>query len=351
MVRNYKNNPNKWLIDISCGKKHRFREVFNGTYEEALAYERILKEKLSVIKKNKDFHNFVTISQIAPLYLKHVELHQSFNTFKNKKRMIEKHIIPFFGDYTFDMIKPYLVDKYKEIRLKEIQANQKSSKSGYREINLELLCLTNMSRYARENGYSNKILVIKEIKKLPYKRPLIEPLDFKTKDLFFEHAKSEPLYYCLFLSMYQAALRKDEALNLKWDDINFDSNKIFITKGKGNKQRIINMCSDLREALLKLYKMRDQNSKYIFVSKKTKKPLKDVRKAIKRICKRAGIKRKITPHLFRHTCATHLLLKNVDIRIIQSVLGHEDITTTTIYAKVLPTAQEEAIKKLESFKE
>ncbi len=338
-VRPYRNKPDKWLIDIRLGRKNRYYEVFEGTYEEAVIYEQELKKHLS----QKDTKATKTISDIAFEYLEHVRIHQSEKTYKGKHRMLIKHIIPFFGNFTFDLISPKLIDAYKAKRLKEMKDK---GINGYRELNLELLCLSNLNKFAFERGYTDNLL--KSIQKLPYKRKLPQPLDIETALKFMNAAKEEPFYYALFLCLYHAGMRKNEVFNLRWSDLFFEYNLIKVAKAKGNKERFVPMSSHLKQSLLTLKSLRTTANPLVFPSPVTGKPLTDVRKAIRRIAKRAGIERHIHPHQLRHTFATHLLEQGIDIRAIQALLGHEQITTTQIYTKVALPVLQKAIQTLEA---
>jgi len=337
-VRPYKEG--KWWIDITIGRRYRHREIFEGTYDEAVVYEQELKKHLSAKKEKKALY---TIQSVAFEYLEHVRIHQSAETFRNKRRMLIKHILPFFGNFTFDLITERFIDAYKARRLREIQ--EKGVK-GYREVNLELLCLSNMAKFAFERGYSSSLM--KGIKKLPYRRRLPEPLDIDTALKFVNAAKEEPFYYALFLCLYHAGMRKNEAFNLKWSDVLFEYNLIKVTKGKGNKERFVPMSYTLRNALITLKAIKTDANPFVFPSPRTGKRLTDVRRAIRRIAKRAGIERRISPHQLRHTFATHLLEQGIDIRAIQALMGHEQITTTQIYTKVALPVLQQAVFALES---
>jgi len=337
-VRPYK--PNKWWIDITIGRKYRYREILEGSYQEAVIYEQELKKHLS-LKQNKKAT--LTIQQIAFEYLEHCKIHQSPETYRNKHRMLIKHILPFFANFTFELLTPKLIDSYKMKRIREME---QLGKKGYREINLELLCLSNMARFAFERGYTSEM--VKHIKKLPHRRKLPEPLEIDTALKFLNAAKEEPFYYALFLCLYHAGMRKNEVFHLQWNDIFFNYNLIKVTKGKGNKERFIPMSKQLKDALLNLKSLRTDVNPLVFPSPQTGNPLTDIRKAIQRITKKAGIERKISPHQLRHTFATHLLEQGIDIRAIQALLGHEQITTTQIYTKVALPVLQHAIQALEA---
>ena len=339
-VRPYKSEEKKWWIDITLGRKFRHREVFEGTYEEALIYEQELKKYLAQAQKQK---HATTIKQIAEEYLQFVKIHQAEKTFKEKKRIIQTLIVPFFGKFSFDMITPKLIDAYKLKRLRELQAK---GVKGTRAINVELNVLSSMSRFAVERGYISEPL---KIKRLPHRYKLPEPIDLQSTLKFLEAAKEKPFYYALFLCLYYAGMRKNEVFNLTWDDILFEWNLIRIRKGKMNKERFVPMAQILKDALLALKASRQNTeTKLVFPSPRTGKPLVDIRKAIQRIAKKAGIERKITPHQLRHSFATHLLEAGVDLRTIQALLGHEDIKTTQIYTKVALPVLYKAIQILEA---
>lgn len=338
-VRLYRPEKNKWLIDIRLGRKNRYYEVFEGTYEEAIIYEEELKKHLS----GRNNRATRTIEDLAYEYLEHVNIHQSQKTYKSKHRMLVKHIIPFFGKFSFDMISHKLVDAYKACRLKEMKDK---GVGGYRELNLELLCLTSLNKFAFERGYTDSLL--KNIRKIPYRRKLPEPLDMETALRFLNAAKEEPFYYALFLCLYHAGMRKNEAFNLTWNDILFEYNMIRIAKAKNCKERFIPMTSRLKSALLALKSQTSNTNSLVFPSPVTGKPLSDIRRAIKRISKRAGIQRHVHTHQLRHTFATHLLEQGIDIRTIQALLGHEQITTTQIYTKVALPVLKHAIVTLEA---
>ena len=125
-------------------------------------------------------------------------------------------------------------------------------------------------------------------------------------------------------------------------------------RGKGDKERIIPMTDMLHDALVPMFdpylrthlKKIGHNVKLVFPSLRTGQKLTDIRRAIWGAMSRAGIKKRITPHMLRHSFATHLLEADKDLRTIQELLGHEEITTTQIYTHVSQIRKRDAIDAL-----
>lgn len=139
--------------------------------------------------------------------------------------------------------------------------------------------------------------------------------------------------------MYSSGLRVSELLNLELKSINIELGIIKVI-GKGNKERIVPIGDFAKEYLiLYLTKVRKEydihHSKYVFLSKKgTTLTRQFFWKQIKKYAKSAGIVVNVTPHTLRHSFATHLLENGCDLRMVQEVLGHSNISTTQIYTHV-----------------
>lgn len=142
-------------------------------------------------------------------------------------------------------------------------------------------------------------------------------------------------------TLYSCGLRVSELTNLKLSDLYFQEGFINVI-GKGDKQRFVPI-SDHTQRYITLYK--DQIRNHISVQPQSKDILflnrrgKQLTRAmifsiVKTLAEKAGIKKKISPHTFRHSFATHLLQNGADLRSIQQMLGHESITTTEIYVHV-----------------
>jgi site-specific recombinase XerD len=132
--------------------------------------------------------------------------------------------------------------------------------------------------------------------------------------------------------LYSSGLRLSELLNLKRDDIDFDRGLILVRLGKGNKDRTTILSENLKDDLLRYYSKMRFDTDYVFEGRRGKYSKKSVQKVLERLGKKIGIK--VHPHMLRHSFATHLLEQGTDIRYIQKLLGHSDVSTTEIYTHV-----------------
>jgi integrase/recombinase XerD len=140
--------------------------------------------------------------------------------------------------------------------------------------------------------------------------------------------------------LYATGLRISELANARLEDFNFEQ-RIVRATGKGNKTRLVPVGRKACEALAaylsaerpKLVKPR--TSSEIFLSERgTKLTTARIWQIVKKHAQRAGLEKNVYPHLLRHSFATHLLSNGADLRIIQEMLGHADISTTQVYTHV-----------------
>ena len=149
--------------------------------------------------------------------------------------------------------------------------------------------------------------------------------------------------------LYATGVRVSELVSLELNRVNLDHGYV-ITLGKGSKERIVpignaairktrDYLSDARPRLL-----RGRSSEYLFVTSRTASKMSRQRfwRIIKDYALAAGIHSHITPHVLRHSFATHLLERGADLRSIQAMLGHSDISTTQIYTYV----EKERLKRI-----
>lgn len=139
---------------------------------------------------------------------------------------------------------------------------------------------------------------------------------------------------CIVSLLYSAGLRRSELLNLKLEDVDSKRMLISIVAAKGNKDRMTVLSPTLLHDLRNYYRQYGPKC-YLFEGPRQKPySASSVVKLIAVAAKRAGIYKKVTPHMLRHSFATHLLEDGTDIRHIQLLLGHSSTKTTEIYTHV-----------------
>jgi len=144
--------------------------------------------------------------------------------------------------------------------------------------------------------------------------------------------------YVMFELLYSSGLRVSELISLKLEDINFEAGFLRIL-GKGSKERIVPVNIRAVESIKKYVSLqraeilKKRSSPYLFVTRRGA-PMSRQRfwQTIKKTGRRIGIE--LSPHTMRHSFATHLLEGGADLRSLQKMLGHSDISTTQIYTKV-----------------
>ena len=156
-------------------------------------------------------------------------------------------------------------------------------------------------------------------------------------------AADNPKHKLLLELIYSAGLRVSEATNLKVRDLELNEGIAWVRSGKGSKDRFFNIAAKLKPELEKLTKGANADD-FVFKGQNGSLKPRAVQMAMQAIAKKAGIKKEISPHTLRHSFATHLLEAGVDVRKIQELLGHADLSTTQIYTKVSATE----LKKIKS---
>ena len=138
----------------------------------------------------------------------------------------------------------------------------------------------------------------------------------------------------ILILIYSCGLRISELINLKIEDIDSKRMLIQIRNSKGNKDRQVQLTNQILVLIKKYYKSYFPKEFLFNGMHGGKYSSASIQKIIKRMALRAGIRKNITPHTLRHSFATHLLEDGIDIRYIQTILGHSNIQTTQIYTHV-----------------
>jgi integrase/recombinase XerD len=145
--------------------------------------------------------------------------------------------------------------------------------------------------------------------------------------------------------MYACGFRVSELVNLKVKDLNFEEKIGNVRQGKGKKDRVFNIPEFILEDLKnQVERQKEKKEEYLFTGLKGKLSERNLQKIISLAAKHAGIKKDVHCHTLRHSFATHLLENGTDIRKIQELLGHADLSTTQIYTHI----SREELKKIKS---
>jgi len=316
-------------------------------FENAVKY-RLAQQQNGVIPREK---KKITLSKLINLYDSYA---------KNNKRSYDrdvytlKIITEFFGENSIvQQINPKRVEDFKEYLL-----NQRMVKNS--TINKYLRVLSKMFNLGIDNEIISKNPVAKVVKlkednhKIRYltkaeeKRLFIEiEKEYEVLDRYTRKKKIvQPYLYLkpIIITALQTGMRKGEILNLEWDNINFEFGYIDLLKTKTNRPRKIPLSTGLKE----LFKGLERQSKYVFTNPKTNEAYKSITKSFKAVLDKAKIE-DFRFHDLRHTVATRLVEKNIDLFVVQDILGHSKITTTQRYAHPVPQRKLDAVEILNSY--
>jgi len=293
--------------------------------------------------KNKDYlDRFIE-------YLK-VERRYSYNTYIAYENDIA-HFVEFlekeeFGDLsdaTTKVAEFYVSSLMDEYIPKTIQRKISSLKTIYHYY------MDNLKEF--DFNPFNKIVLPKPEKKLP-KFIYDDEIDefFNSIDITTETGLRDKLIFSL---LYGSGLRVSELTSLELKDVNMND-RIITVHGKGSKDRMVPMSVESKDLYKEyIYKVRPillsrsnilDNDNVFLNFKGTTLTSRGVRDILNRIIKDTESTLRVSPHTFRHTFATHLLNKGMDVRMVQELLGHENLSTTQIYTKI---SKENLIKEYE----
>ena len=228
--------------------------------------------------------------------------------------------------------------KYEDVRFFLMELDKKNNKAS--TVSRKLSSLRGFYKFLMNKDYmkTNPFALIKT------------PRKEKKLPRFFYYNELEEMFNSIDISnalgqrnrlilevLYASGVRVSELVNIKLKDINDEEVKVL---GKGNKERITRIGDYARE-ILDLYlsdgykELNKKNSEYIFLNKDGDKlTTRGVRYILEQVIKNTTINKKISPHMLRHSFATHLLNEGCDILSVQELLGHESLTATAIYTHV-----------------
>lgn len=252
---------------------------------------------------------------------------QTWNEREQSLRIVAKNIAP---ETTLILFNRDTAAEYAQKR--STQITRTGGTVTNRTINKELSYVSAYLKWCRKRKHYD--IAPLQFERLAYKRP--KPIVLSPDEVvrFLKAAEDEPFFHALFLVLYTLGFRYSEAQYLRIKDVDF-ANKTVIATQKGGSDKIGALNPYLERALKKIIRKKDTPDKYIFVNHKTGRPVGDIRRALERAAAAAKITKRITPHLLRHSIATHMLTKGINLRTIQVMLGHAQVGTTEWYTHVM----------------
>jgi len=208
-------------------------------------------------------------------------------------------------------------------------------------------------RYLVRQGFIKEVPVLEIIQ---HTRTLPETLSDEQIQILLQCAITDEKTEALALRnkvvltlLYATGCRVSELCDANISDLHLDTRTMKIT-GKGAKERMVPLVTEAAEALGEYLKIRmsltEVSERSLIVNDRGHRPSRiDIFRWLKRWSQLAGFKRNVSPHKLRHACATHLLKEGVDLRSIQTLLGHASIATTEVYTKVENSDLSASVKK------
>lgn len=246
------------------------------------------------------------------------------------------------GNYSLQTARTYVslferfINHYKDIPLIEITENEVQryllmihQKGGSISMVNQLINAIKFY-YEQVMGMPNRFYSIERPKKKKTLPKVLSLEEIRALIQVTENIK----HRCIIALLYSAGLRRGELLQLKIKDIDSKRMVIHVREGKGMKDRITLLSRHLLSDLRKYYKIY-RPQEYLFEGKH-KRPYSatSVCKILDKAARKAKLKKKVHPHMLRHSFATHLLENKTDLRYIQTLLGHSSVKTTEQYAYV-----------------
>jgi site-specific recombinase XerD len=286
-----------------------------------------------------------SISELVTDYLEHMEIEQNRSqaTVANYDRYLQR-LVEFSDDADIRKIDAEIIRKWR-LWLNRLK-DQKGDDISKTTQNYHLIALRSFLKYLAKRGIPALDSAKIELAKVT--RPQIGFLETdEVERLFSIIDTSNPIGLrdrAILELLFSSGLRVSELVGLNRDHINLERRE-FSVRGKGQKDRPVFMSPEAADWIEKFLHSRKDNYKPLFIhyagSKNeldegmyTRLTARSVQRMIQRYAKLAGITKHVTPHTLRHSFATDLLINGADIRSVQGLLGHSNISTTQIYTHV-----------------
>lgn len=289
-----------------------------------------------------------------------------FNNYLVIQKNYSEHTIRSYK-ITFKLFVKYLIDN-KKISLKKISLNDLTRNNvidflNYLETSDNISISTRNNRLAAIKSFCNylnfqditELHNIQQILLIPSKKGDNRLIEYLTKEeltIYLNSIKTNNRKgirdYTLVSLLYDSAIRESELTNLKVNDLNLGNNPSITVFGKGRKYRQVPITNDTKDLLIKFIQLEKlSNFDYLFKGNNDSKcSTKMISHIVTKYAKLSGINKNIHPHVFRHTRAMHMLEAGIPLVYIRDILGHENVTTTEIYAKVNVETKRKALENV-----
>ncbi len=323
-----KNSP-YWYIDYTYRGK-RIRKALKGVTSKAEA-EAILHETLAKLRKQEYFGIREPEEILFEDFLKkYLELSQSTKRPSSYRRdqTNAKNALNFFRGYYLREIQSNDIEIYLARRKEKVSTATR---------NRELAFLKHLFRKATEWGYLrvNPAQNIRFLKEPPGR---VRYLDEREREALEKALVSAPIHLQIIVTIaFSTGMRLGEILSLRWRDIDFKAKLIHVRDSKTHRARRLPITQKVREALLLAKKHLPINLQedWIFLNPETGRPIKCIKTAWRTLLKRAGIKN-LRFHDLRHDFASRLVMKGIDLRTVQEILGHRTLNMVQRYSHLSP---------------
>lgn len=284
----------------------------------------------------------MTVSEFLSDYLEHMEVEQnrSLKTIENYHHYLAR-FIEFSNDAKVEKIDNELIRQYRLWlnRLKDPKGQPLSKVTQ----NYHLIALRGFLRYLARRDV--KALASDKVELAAVKRPQVAFLDKdEVKRLMESVNTGSPAGMrdrAILELLYASGLRVSELASLERDQVNL-TRREFVVRGKGNKDRSVFISPEASEWLKRYLDARSDGYKPLFIHYSgvksdieegtyTRLTARSIQRLVKKYAKLAGISKEVTPHTLRHSFATDLLRNGADLRSVQALLGHANVSTTQIY--------------------
>lgn len=217
------------------------------------------------------------------------------------------------------------------------------AEAGYKSstITTRLIRIKTFFKFCMEEGY-----VIKNpAKDIPYPKQEDKKPTYLNKEqltLCRELVKGNVMERALLEVLYATGIRRCEIIGMKKEDINWEEKYIFIPEGKRKKERIVPFSRKCGEFLSAYLETRTDALPYVFVNSRSNRLLSKLEINVRFRDYSSQLGFRVTPHMLRHTFATHLVMKGMRLEMVQLLLGHDDPKTTQLYTRYQEPNQKEA---------